>query len=60
MLQMLCRLTTLAANTIVLSIPFTPDIAQTICLNILPEIETVMHRITRSYEFVAFFCNTAQ
>ena len=55
-LQNLCQLPTQAAKTMITTTPLTADIAQTICLNILPEVETVMHRITSSYEFTAFFC----
>ena len=55
LMQMLCIKTTLAASTAALNIPFTQEIAQTLALNILPNISTVLHAITRNFEFVRYF-----
>ena len=36
------------------------DVAQTISLNLLPKLDTVLHRITKSFEITSFFCEKVQ
>ena len=36
------------------------DVAQTISLNLLPELDTVLHRITKSLSITSFFCGKVQ
>ena len=38
-------------------VPITIDAAQTISLNILPDCKTLLHNITKSFEFTKRFCD---
>ena len=59
MLNMLTQQASLEAREKVLSLPFVPEVVQIISLNILPEIKSVLHMITNSYDFTSIFCQTA-
>ena len=59
MLNMLTQQASLEAREKILSLPFVPEVVQIISLNILPEIKSVLHMITNSYDFTSIFCQTA-
>ena len=60
LMSLLSRLSDLTAQESLLELPFTPEIAQTISLNVLPDCQTVMHLITRNYDFMRYFCQSLQ
>ena len=55
MISVLCNQTTLQATTMVLQLPFSRELAKTLSLNILPDCETLLHGITKNYEFINYF-----
>lgn len=55
MISVLCNQTTLQATTMVLQLPFSRELAHTLSLNILPDCETLLHGITKNYEFINYF-----
>jgi len=58
-LKVLTQQSSLQAATVCLSLPFSRDIAQTMSLTILPGVKTVLHEITRNYEFLEYFMGYA-
>ena len=59
-IAMYCNSSSLENISFLKSVTFTEKAAKILMLTILPEIKTVMHMVTRSYEFVSHFCNIAQ
>jgi len=57
---MLCSDNSLSANTRLLDIALTPEKAQTLTLNILPNINTILHLIASNYDFIRYFLDFAK
>ena len=58
-LRLLTVTKTVQAHAVCMNMPLSQDIVQTMCLNILPDIETVLHGITGNYEFLEKFLGYA-